>query len=486
MTTWTNLLWIAAILLLLVLAWWLWRTWSAAPPSSPEITAAPMETRAEATKPMRRPPLPSTPPPPALAGANPHAGRSPGEIPMPSGTGSEQPSKPRSPSARPPAAQAGPRAAEAPTTTNNVNSTSPRRPGVTPPPAAAGANGQSPIPRDVARKPSSAAPPPAAAGGAARPAAAPERNPHPASTPTAAPSTSTRGPVTRKTGNILANATSWGYQLQKFDLAHAAAAPFDLLVVDYSRDGSDETALRANDLDRLKQKPNGERRRVLAYLSIGEAESYRYYWDPSWKTAKPDWLLSENPDWDENFAVCFWDPGWQRLMCGTAQSYLDKIIAAGFDGVYLDKCDVFEDLEDREKKAAKTRPDLEGDMVRFVVDLTRHAKSKAPGFLVVMQNAENLLEHEALRMSIDAVAKEELLYGLNGPQRKNAKAEVAEARKFLDLAKSAGKPVFVVEYLDDPAKIAEAARYTADAGYVLYIAPKDRELDRLNYETFEA
>lgn len=274
--------------------------------------------------------------------------------------------------------------------------------------------------------------------------------------------------------------------MQNLDIGRAAASPFDVLVIDYSRDGSDEKALRSKDLDKLKQMPGGGRRRVLAYLSIGEAESYRYYWDPAWATSKPGWLLSENPDWDENYAVCFWDPGWQRLMCGTAQSYLDKIIAAGFDGVYLDKCDVFEDLERREKKAAKSRPDLEADMVRFVVDLTRHAKSKSPGFAVVMQNAENLLEHEALRVSIDAVAKEELLFGLSGSQRKNAKAEVAEARKLLDLAKSAGKAVFVVEYLDDAGKIADAATYADEAGYVLYVAPKDRELDRLNYESFEA
>lgn len=335
-----------------------------------------------------------------------------------------------------------------------------------------------------ARRPG-VAPPPAAAGGTARPPAqksVQRAEPEPAKPPSASPSEAARDTP----GNVLARAESWGYQLQNLDLAQAASSPFDVLVVDYSRDGSDETALRAKDLDKLRRKPGGGNRHILAYLSLGEAESYRYYWDPAWETAKPDWLLSENPDWDENYAVCFWDPGWQRLICGTAQSYLDKIIAAGFDGVYLDKCDVFEDLERREKKAAKSRGDLEGDMVRLVVDVSRYARSKAPGFLVVMQNAENLLEHEALRMSIDAVAKEELQFGLSGSQRKNAKAEISEARKLLDLAKSAGKPVFVVEYLDDEAKIAEAARYTAEAGYVLYIAPKDRELDRLNYASFEA
>ena len=331
-----------------------------------------------------------------------------------------------------------------------------------------------------------------AAGWFARAAGGPSTPPpHPkpaVAKPTSAAPTIAAPSVSKQnaTSNVLAEAKSWGYQLQKLDLERAASSPFDVLVVDYSRDGSDAEALNAKDVEKLKRRPGSDDRSVLAYLSIGEAESYRYYWDPAWDAAKPEWLLSENPDWEANHAVRFWETAWQRLMFGTAQSYLDKIVAAGFDGVYLDKCDVFEDLQEREKKIARSRPDLEGDMVRFVVDLARYARSKRPGFAVVMQNAENLLEHEALRVSIDAVAKEELLFGLPGSQRRNSKAEVAEARKLLDLAKSASKPVFVVEYLDDPEKIAEAARYTSEAGYVLYVAPKDRELDRLNDASFEA
>lgn len=331
------------------------------------------------------------------------------------------------------------------------------------------------------------APPPAIAGGTAKASASSmppaDQRTNRSHTPGEA---KPRRPTVTRDLNPLINATSWGYQLQSLNLKRAADSPFDVLVVDYARDGSDETALRPKDVERIRQKPNGGSRLILSYLSVGEAESYRYYWDATWALNKPAWLLSENPEWRENYSVCFWDPGWQRLMFGSPTAYLDKIIAAGFDGVYLDKCDVFEDLERRDRKAAKTRPDIEGDMVAFISQLSRYAKSKAPGFLMVMQNTENLLEHEGVMAAIDGVAKEELLFGLSGPERKNSKSEVQEARGALDFAKSAGKAVLVVEYLDTPAKIAEAAVYMQTAGYVLYIAPKDRELDRLNFDVFEA
>ena len=279
---------------------------------------------------------------------------------------------------------------------------------------------------------------------------------------------------------------SWGYQLQNLDLARAAASPFDLLVVDYTRDGSEETRLSAAEIERMKRKPDGSRRIVLAYVSIGEAESYRPYWDASWKKHKPQWLLRENPDWQENYSVCFWHPQWQELMCGSPDAYLDRIQAQGFDGFYLDKCDVFEDLEAHEKKVAATRPDIRRDMVAFVKSIASHVKARDPNFLVVMQNAESLLEHADLLAAIDGVAKEELVYGIETVEKKNTAEEIEYAKSCLDLAKRAGKAVFVVEYLNGRDKIAKVAELIQDWGYVLYIAPKDRDLKRLNYDVLEA
>ena len=298
---------------------------------------------------------------------------------------------------------------------------------------------------------------------------------------TAASADNTAGRSAAGTG-LFEGVRTWGYQLQKVSMKDVAASPFDLMVIDYSKDGSDAQAFTPGDIARMKIKPDGSRRQIIAYMSIGEAESYRYYWDPAWTDAKPTWLLDENPDWKENFSVCYWDPAWQATFCGKPTSYLDKIIAAGFDGVYLDKCDVFEDLQDRIPKVAKTRPNLEGDMVNFVSRLSQYAKTRKPPFAVIMQNAEILLEHEALREAIDGVAKEALLYGIPGPEKPNPKDEIMFAHRALDLARDAGRTVFVVEYLNDEDKIRDAVCTLDDWGYLATTSAKSRKLDHLNPE----
>ena len=279
---------------------------------------------------------------------------------------------------------------------------------------------------------------------------------------------------------------SWGYQLQHLDLRRAAESPFDLLVIDPSRDGSDDGTLSAAEVARLKTKPDGTRRLVVAYLSIGEAESYRGYWQSSWKKQKPAWLLAENPEWKENYAVCYWDPGWQSIMCGTPHARLDRILAAGFDGVYLDKCDVYEDMRHRRMPEAKARPDLEADMIGFVRRISDHAKRTNPEFRVIMQNAEALLDDASLRSSLDGVAKEELVYGVDAPEKRNKADDIEWSRGQLDKMHRDGKLVLVVEYLNNQTKIDDAVRTIGPFGYVLYISDKSRDLARLEYTTIEA
>jgi cysteinyl-tRNA synthetase len=121
----------------------------------------------------------------------------------------------------------------------------------------------------------------------------------------------------------------------------------DLLVVDlFFNDGS---KLSAEDISNLKTKPNGENRLVLCYMSIGEAEDYRFYWKDSWNRQKPSWLDAENPNWKGNYKVKYWDRNWQNVIFGANDSYLDLILATGFDGVYLDIVDAFQYYEEKNK-----------------------------------------------------------------------------------------------------------------------------------------
>ena len=118
---------------------------------------------------------------------------------------------------------------------------------------------------------------------------------------------------------------------------------YDLLIMDlFFHDGLEFTSTEIN---QLRSKANGGSRLIIAYMSIGEAEDYRYYWDNSWNSNKPDFLDKENPDWAGNFKVKYWNPDWQNIIYGNDNSYLKKILNANFDGVYLDIIDAFEFYE---------------------------------------------------------------------------------------------------------------------------------------------
>lgn len=280
------------------------------------------------------------------------------------------------------------------------------------------------------------------------------------------------GVATLSPARTLAAAKSWGYQLQKIDPNALAAAPYDVFVIDYSRDGTDERALTAEEIARLKVKPDGGRRIVLAYLSIGEAEKYRYYWQPDWETSAlaPPWLTEPNKRYRTNFPVRYWHADWQAIVFRGDNSYLGRILNAGFDGIYLDRVDVHEEFE-KENSAAGEQ------MMAFVKALAAHARALRPGFLVVPQNAEELLEAASYRAVIDAIAKEDLLFGAGRSKHPNSQQQIDAGVRDLKLLARDHKPVFVVEYLDNPQDIANARTRIEEHGFIPHFA--SRALNRM-------
>lgn len=117
---------------------------------------------------------------------------------------------------------------------------------------------------------------------------------------------------------------------------------YDIVVIDLFYDNE---VLTFDEIKSLKNKINGGSRLVIAYISIGEAENYRYYWQENWKINNPSWLKEKNPDWPDNYKVQYWNQEWQNIIYGNDNSYLKKIIDSGFDGAYLDIIDAFEYFE---------------------------------------------------------------------------------------------------------------------------------------------
>lgn len=117
---------------------------------------------------------------------------------------------------------------------------------------------------------------------------------------------------------------------------------YDVIIMDLFHN---EDEFTADEINQLKIKQNGGKRLVICYMSIGEAEDYRYYWKSDWNKNEPDWLGKENPNWKGNYKVKYWETDWQNIIFGNDNSYLKKIIDKNFDGAYLDIIDAFDYYE---------------------------------------------------------------------------------------------------------------------------------------------
>ena len=299
---------------------------------------------------------------------------------------------------------------------------------------------------------------------------------------TPAPTLAQRAAQQKQRLGLMSSVRSWVVQMQNLQVAVAASAPADLIVADATSGAIEGRGLSAEDVSALKRKPDGSRRLAISYLSIGESEDYRPdYFNSEYMTEDaPDWLLKENQRWKGNRLIRFCKEGWQRTILGDDDgrnvynsldpSPLYKLIELGFDGVYLDRVDVYSEVQ-------KECPDAAAKMVDFVARLATHARKKNPNFIVILQNAEELLVYPKMVDAIDAVAKEDLFFGASHTDRENDAGMVNTILENLAHAKAAGRPIFVLDYIQNPAlRAADKAKIEAQ-GFIPYFGP--RKLDQL-------
>ncbi len=218
----------------------------------------------------------------------------------------------------------------------------------------------------------------------------------------------------------------------------------DILVLDYSLDGCESGKLKKKELNQIRQgKLN---RKILSYISIGEAEDYRYYWKKKWKKLKPSFLMPENPNWEGNYKVKYWNEEWQKII----YAYLDKIIEQGFDGIFLDIVDgygYFEEGKDGEYIDNKINPETKNsyrkDMILWIAKIADYAKSKNQNFMIIPQNAPELLSNKNYLNIIDGVALEDL-FSVNN--KKQDKYHTNFVLKILEFIKKQNKLFWDVEY----------------------------------------
>jgi cysteinyl-tRNA synthetase len=279
---------------------------------------------------------------------------------------------------------------------------------------------------------------------------------------------------------------SFAYLLQADDFAKTKSAAIEKLAAC----GRDWVVLDAAfneaapwtraDLDAIRAGLPG--RKVIAYVSIGEAEDYRPYWRKNWSnnghlTADaPAWLGTENPEWRGNYRVKYWHADWQKLML----TAIDSAMTNGFDGVYLDIVDGFETFEQDggdfidNRVNPETGQSYRRDMVDWVKAIATRARAKNPGALVIPQNGSQLLAQPDFLATISAIGIEDLFTDGDKVQAKSQTREVLDNLKAMA---KAGKPVLVIEYPKKPELQATSKKLARENGLIWLVT--DRQLKTL-------
>lgn len=281
----------------------------------------------------------------------------------------------------------------------------------------------------------------------------------------------------------------------------------DWLILEPTVEGSQNTAFSAVQIEQIRSQ-GACPKKVLAYLSVGEAESYRDYFDPAWVDANdnpvpgaaPDWLGATNPDWEGNYKVRYWMPDWQRLIIGTDAgphvSPLDAIIDAGFDGVYLDIIDAYYYWSSTDGVVERPRMQARDEMISMVQEIARHARvvRGVSDFMVFPQGGSDIIRNDDdgfdartddYFSAINGIGREDVWFNELAQQ---APEETSYTLDQLREYQSRGGTVLITDYLikrsnqsasQNNERATEFRNQILTEGFIGYSAFNDRELDKI-------
>ena len=169
--------------------------------------------------------------------------------------------------------------------------------------------------------------------------------------------------------------------------------------------------------------------------------------------------MTVDPDgWSGNYPAAFWRPEWKRIWLGK-NGIVAKLARLGFDGVYLDWVEAYDDDYVRQT-AENDGVDPEMEMIRFIEEIGASGRAIFPDFLVIPQNAPFLIDEDPERYvrAIDGLAVEDTWFSGEGdgewddpesgdiPNDSDDEWSTAGRLAQFQKYRKAGLPVFSVDY----------------------------------------
>ncbi len=178
----------------------------------------------------------------------------------------------------------------------------------------------------------------------------------------------------------------------------------------------------------------------------------------------PWWLLCPVGDYPGLNKVAFWAPEWKQHLL----TELDYAITVGANGVFLDEFDGTAYRLTNDPDCARIVPpgiDLEGEMIQLLREIRGHIDAKGlgrPFWIVVSDGRAIFWRYPDLIPLIDgSLAEHSFFVGWNLPDFMNGPEQewrTQESSEFIAAMVAAGRPVFTLDYVTDPTKIARVAQ----------------------------
>lgn len=321
-------------------------------------------------------------------------------------------------------------------------------------------------------------------------------------------------PSVSRPSEALKNVTHWlyliGVDLEPETVDKMVNSVYDMVVLDFIPSEENNTEYPMADVvHRLHTASHPKL--VIAYIDICEAEEYRTYWQPHWQVGNPEWIVGEDPDgWEENYPVAYWYDEWQSIWL-REPGYLQGILDAGFDGVYLDWIEAYSD-ENVITIARRDGVDPLQEMIYWIKDIADFTRAQNPNFIVIAQNAAELAVYDDYLAIIDAISQEQIWFDggadndppgdcplprteadIDTKEYYNSLSEPCrtyydthpdgtlhtsseEYLYYLTIAKSKGKIIFTVDYALNPENVAWVYETSRSFGFIPFVS--NRALDQ--------
>lgn len=245
------------------------------------------------------------------------------------------------------------------------------------------------------------------------------------------------------------------FEVSNWLCVYSGAEAEDIVNTEFDLVDIDPDGFTPNDIFNMKNSD----KIVIAYISIGEAEEYRYYWDPN-----ADYLLEENPDWPECWYVDYSSKEWQNLIIN---EYIPQIKEKGFDGLYLDTVDTYH-FEERYPACTKEH------MIDFIKNISSVHRSSE--FYIIPQNGLEIAPEIA--DYINGIGVEEIYYRafyihffdfhINGiPQNPFLRIN---KEKVMSQLLDKGKIVLTLDYATLRFQVDHCYRISREMGYTPYVS----------------